>query len=305
MVINSYHAGHPWVADHNGALTRELAEKADLSFHYLDTKRIPASKHPEIADRLFATAKEKRPVVVVLTDDNAVRMLGMRLMGIGIPVVFLGVNENPRTYLGRMDLATGVLERPLFKRSLIFLQDIVGSGLDRCLVLFDDSITSQVIRDTEFSGRSLLMIADVETRFEIVTTFDQWKELVLTAKDRGNDILFAGLYHTLVDAEGGHVPSEDVIRWTSAHSPVPVFAYWDFAVGKGKAVGGLVNSGKIQGSDAARLVRQILSGRSPHTIYPVISEYGDFVFSQHELKRWGLVVPPGLASEGEPVFFVE
>jgi len=299
MIINSYHAEHPWVMREN------LQGIAEISCHYLDAKRVSREQCREMADYVLVVVEKEQPAVVVLTDDSAVQVLGMRIMELGIPVVFLGVNANPRNYLGEMGLATGVLERPLFKRSLAFLQEIIGPELRKCVILFDDSMTSRAIHRTIFNDRSRLMLAGVEAEFKTVATFEEWKQRVLSAKDKGDGILFAGLYHTLKDADGNHVPGEVVIRWTSENSPVPVFGYWVFSVGKGKAVGGLVNSGKAQGRDAAELVRRVLSGEAPETLYPVTSEHGDFLFSLHELKRWGMEIPPGLTKRGGPIFLVE
>lgn len=99
--------------------------------------------------------------------------------------------------------------------------------------------------------------------------------------------------------------SEEVIRWTSAHSQVPVFGYWEFAVGKGKALGGLVNSGTPQGAEAAVLVRRILAGEPLTKLYPVSAEYGDLMFSMHELNRWGIQLPSTFYHEKGPLLLVE
>ena len=305
LVVNSYSRDHPWVRAHNDALRTRLAGRAHLDYCYLDAKLVPPDQVAALAEEAWKRAVELKPDVVVLTDDAAVKHLGMRLMERGIPVVFLGINENPRKYLGDMELATGVLERPLFKRSLLFLQDIMGPSLRHCLILFDDSETSRVIMDTIFHGHRLQRLGHTIAEVRLSNSFERWQQAVLAAKDNDNEALFIGLYHTLVDENGNHVPSEDALAWVSAHSPVPVFAYWDFAVGKGKAVGGLVNSGRPQGVAAADLVIQILDGRAPGTLYPVTPKDGQFLFSRHELERWHISLPDRLAGVPEPVLFVE
>ena len=72
------------------------------------------------------------------------------------------------------------------------------------------------------------------------------EEAVLNAKKNGYEAIFIGLYHTLVDDDGKHVSEQTVLEWTSAHSPVPLFCFWEFSVGKGKAIGGLVLDGRDQ-----------------------------------------------------------
>lgn len=305
VVINSYHREHPWVRAHNDALAERLRGRADLEFRYLDTKRAPSGKYTRLAEQILSELSADPPAVAVLTDDNAVTLLGRQLMALHIPVVFLGVNENPRKYLGKMEMATGVLERPLYKRSLLFLNEILGPKLNRCLILFDSSETSKVILDTIFRGRKRMLLGDTGAELALLDTFGQWKKRVETAPQQGFDALFVGLYHTLTDDEGNHVDSDAVLEWTSAHSAVPVFAYWDFAVGKGKAVGGLVNSGRPQGEAAASLVLDILAGQPPDTLYPVTPKEGQFLFSRSELKRWHITLPDTLAGEDGTILYVD
>jgi ABC-type uncharacterized transport system substrate-binding protein len=305
VVINSYHAEHPWVRAHNDALSARLAGRADLDIRYLDTKRTTPAQYAELAGRFLAEIIADPPGVVVLTDDNAVKLLGRPLMDRHIPVVFLGVNENPRKYLGEMEMATGVLERPLYKRSLLFLNEIMGPRLKHCLILFDSSATSEVIFDSVFRGHKRMILGNTGVELELIETFAQWKDRVLSARQRGFDAIFVGLYHTLTDGEGNHVESDEVLGWTSANSPLPVFAYWDFTVGKGKAVGGLVNSGGPQGEAAADLVLDILAGQAPGSIYPVTPKEGQFLFSRFELDRWNITLPATLAGEGGTILYVE
>ena len=80
--------------------------------------------------------------------------------------------------------------------------------------------------------------------------YSLWQEAVLNAKKNGYEAIFIGLYHTLVDDDGKHVSEQTVLEWTSAHSPVPLFCFWEFSVGTGKAIGGLVLDGVISQSDA-------------------------------------------------------
>ena len=61
--------------------------------------------------------------------------------------------------------------------------------------------------------------------------YQQWQQQVLKAKEAGYQALFIGLYHTLKDADGKPVDAETVLQWSAQHSPVPLFAFWEFSVG--------------------------------------------------------------------------
>jgi len=305
LVINSYHPDFPWVAAHNAALKRGLKDFASLSFFNMNTKRIPPEAFQTAADRAMQKLDIVKPKVVVITDDNALKLLGERISNQRIPVVYLGINANPRDYNVLDHQATGVLERPLFKRSIVFIQDILHDELKKCLVLYDNSTTAQTSLASVFGNQRHLRFAGTETNIRLIGTLRDWHQAVLSAKDQGYNAIIIGLYHTIVDNDGNHVPDEDVIRWTSANSAVPIFGFWDFSIGKGKALGGLVLAAGPQGWEAAKLVKRILAGEKASEIEPVIAETSRFVFSDYELKRWGLKKPVHLTVPSITIRHVE
>ncbi len=303
LVVNSYHADYPWVASHNRALSQGLEGAAELVFLNMDTKRLNPAHHTDRAALALARFRDLKPNLAVLADDYALAALARDVTRTGTPVVYMGINANPRHYAGDTNLMTGVLERPMLKRSIVFLQDILGHPLDRCLVLFDHGPTARATLDTAFGGRAHATVGATRTDIALTNSFKEWKALVRDAGVRGYGALILGLYQTIADQDGNHVPEEEVARWTSANSPVPVFAFWDFAVGPGKAVGGLVLAGRQQGVEAAKLVRRVLAGEPPSRIPPVTAEQGRFVFSRSGLQRWHITLPPDLARPSEPIEF--
>lgn len=305
MVINSYHAEFPWVASHNAALAEKLGDAVTITRLYLDAKRQPSNVVAENVAAIKDVINADKPDIVVLADDIALREFGRFLQTRNIPVVFLGINNNPRVYLGNMTLATGVLERPLMKRSVIYMKEILGDSLSRCLVLFDNGFTARTTLDYVFRGRSSNHFGRIATDIKLLDTVEQWKQTVLTAKQDGYDAIIIGLYHTLFDEQGEHVPDQQVLAWTSANSPVPLFGFWDFSIGQGKAVGGLVLAGEPQGALAATLVRRILNGESPESIQPVTAEAGRLLFSWSEMERWGIQLPDSLRSTDQTLRFVQ
>lgn len=305
FVINSYHASYPWVQSHNEALQNELGDTATLSFHYMDTKRISPDQHDQRATLAMEEYWSTKPDLVVLTDDNALRLLGSRISNAGTPVVYLGINENPRQYISHSTKATGVLERPLLKRSIVFIKELLHGRLNKCLVMFDNGSTSCAIVKNTFGGKDSMNFADTTVDLQLVATFFQWKTHVLASKQMKYDAIILGLFHTLVDEEGNHVPDAMVSQWTSENSPVPVFGFWDFAIGKRKAIGGLVLAGEPQGREAAKLIKRVLAGEDPMTVEPVTAEHGRFVFSRSQMKRWGITIPANFVHPGEELIYVD
>ncbi len=126
VVVNSYNRDFKWVKEHNGILKRGLSGEADVFCHYLDFKRLSKEQAERNVEAVKNILAEQKPAVVVLTDDYALKSLGQFLVDLNIPVVFLGINGNARGYVDNIRKITGVFERPLVKRSVAYLTEIIG-----------------------------------------------------------------------------------------------------------------------------------------------------------------------------------
>lgn len=142
LVIESYHYQHPWDASYRQALRQQLGKNNTLHFFYLDTKRIPKESFNEQANKAWNAYLAMNPNLVILGDDNAINLLALRITANNTPVVYLGMNGNPRRsgFYGVKNL-TGVLERPLMKRNIHEMGQLVPNA-KRALILFDDSDVS-------------------------------------------------------------------------------------------------------------------------------------------------------------------
>lgn len=291
MVISSYHPEYLWDQSYNASLVANLKGEHHISHFYMDTKRRSAEEFDQIAERALAYYHQVKPDLVVLGDDNAINYLATSIASLGTPVVFLGMNENPRHkgLVGHPKI-TGVLERPLLKRNISEMSQLMG-GIKKALVLFDSSNVALTAIEDEFKTQTELRVGQTRVNSQLLGDYDLWQEAVLNARQNGYQAIFIGLYHTLIDEQGRHVDERQVLEWTSAHSPVPLFCFWEFTVGKGKAIGGLVLDGHDQGAKAAELVNAILEGAQPKTLAPRAALRGEYVFSKSELARWQLTLP--------------
>jgi len=131
----------------------------------------------------------------------------------------------------------------------------------------------------------------VEVDIQTIETKAQWQQQVLSAKQDGYTVLIVGLYQTLVDAKGLNVPAEKVIGWTHTNTELPIFAFWDFAVGENKAVGGIVLFGLSQGQRAAKLINQIVEHGHKQPIPIVTGNKGKAIYSEVERARWNIDMP--------------
>ncbi|MUM76880.1 hypothetical protein GKC30_04445 [Pseudodesulfovibrio sp. F-1] len=288
LVIHSYDLDLEWTNQCNRGISSVLADKFLLDHVYLDTKRIPESEFQRRSAEALQTFRRLDPDVVMLGDDNALRLLGPAISETGTPVVYFGINGNPRNYLNPMPRnVIGILERiPLFP----WIRYLCGIVPDtrRVLVLMDESPTSAGLVEVTFGARRQVEFDGCTVSYETTNSWDQWQRLVL-APER-HDLILVPVFHSVKDAGGTHVPYEEVIRWTSKNSSVPVFATQDYAVGDDGVVGAYTIFGEEHGRMAALMVKGILEGVDMLELSVAADQKGLFYFNKKQLDRFGLIL---------------
>lgn len=296
LLIQSYHSGYSWDASYIEGIKQTLLPSIEFETFQMDTKRLPMEQFERKAEQAFAAYQEFKPDIVMLGDDNALNYMLPKLYDEPVSIVFLGINSNPRAilkqYQGQANV-TGVLERPLFVKSLGELRNVFATKEFKVLILFDSGVTSHIAKsyiDNQYTMIRQNLGIDVEIK--ALATRQAWRNQVVSAKQKGFTVIIVGLYQTLVDEYGENVHAEEVIEWTSQNSPLPIFAFWDFAVGAGKAAGGVVLFGHSHGVEAAEMVNQ-LAVQGASTVIPIATgNQGKAIYSKSELSRWGLNMPP-------------
>lgn len=292
VVIESYHQGYQWDKEYYQAIVDKLAPQHQVSHFEMDTKRLAKERYAERAELAWQFIVEQQPQLVILADDNAVHYLHQRLNSIQIPVVYLGVNMNPREYhLNEHKRFTGVLERPLLKRSLLLLERLLPQTKHRkILVLFDGSNTSKIAAEY-ISKQPSSMLSDIEVHILQLTQLAEWQQQVRAAKDNGYSAIVVALYHAVRDEDDQSVDADNLLEWITNHTPVPNFGFWGFSIYANGNLGGYVLDGYHHGSIAANMALRILAGEKPENIFPITDDLGQYRFSRAAIKRWQLKLP--------------
>lgn len=292
VAVDSYTTQYPWSQEWRTVLAQQIGARARITWLELDAKHLSAAALSERARLARASIEAARPDLVVIGDDPALERVGSRLARQG-PILYLGINNNPRHYFRTLPAnVTGVLERPLITRAVLNLAAIVPGGIQRALVLLDDEMTTRVIKNEAFYGYNGIRNGNTQIDLQVTQSFERWQQIVDTAPQR-YQALWIGLYFSMRDANGRAVSGEDVVRWTRAHSRIPVFGLWNFNIGPDKAAGGLVLTGEEQGREAARIAAAILfDGTPPNRLFPVIPTAGRYVFSRAGVARYRLDTAP-------------
>lgn len=292
VVIESYHQSYLWDRQYYQAILDRLTPEHQVLHFEMDTKRLPKERYVERAELAWQFIKQQTPQLVILADDNAVSHLHQRLNDSQIPVVYLGVNINPRQYhLNDYKRFTGVLERPLLKRSLLLLQRILPPQKHRkILVLFDDSNTSKLTANY-ISNQSTSLISDIEIHVLKLATLKEWQQQVTSAKDNGYSAIVVALYHAVRNEQDQSVNAEQLLEWIASNTPIPNFGFWGFSIYAKGNIGGYVLDGYHHGTIAADMAQRILDGVTPENIFPVTDDLGQYRFSYSGMKKWQLTLP--------------
>lgn len=295
LLIESYHSEFAWDKSYVEGIKQTLQAGIEFDSFQMDTKRVPPTDYEKMAELAFVKYTEYKPDTVILGDDNALKYLWPKLYDEPISVVFLGINSNPRellkNYRGQAQI-TGVLERPLFVKTIGELKRLIPGEQMNVRIMFDSGVTSHIAR--QYIERQYAMIqSNLGVDVEIVSarTQNEWQESILSAPDDGVSVVIVGLYQTLVDSAGENVPADEIIVWTNQNSTIPVFGFWDFAVASDKAAGGVVLFGKSQGVTAGQLVNKIVNGESARSIPIQIGNQGNAIYSKAAMAKWGLTPP--------------
>ncbi|WP_028863670.1 ABC transporter substrate-binding protein [Psychromonas aquimarina] len=299
LIIESYHSEYEWDQSYIKGIKSVLLDDFELSYFQMNTKRLPKDSYPQRADKAWQYFQKVQPDLVILGDDNALNYLGRRFSKTSTPVIYLGINNNPRHYhVHRSKNISGVLERPLIKRAIPTVTQLLAQDTKSILLMFDNSLTAHTILEEIFSSNTQIKISGIKVDIRLIGEWEVWKTRLLTASESSYDAVFLGLFHTLKDKNGRHVPAEQVLQWSAQNSPVPPFAFWDFAVGEDKAIGGLVLFGYEQGKLAAEMAREVLTtGIQPYRLGTKTAEKGRYLFSSSQLQKYGITLPEKLSAK--------
>lgn len=295
LVIESYHQSYSWDQGFTRAFQEFLGAEHELTFFEMNTKRLDSERFNERAELAYQTYFNLKPDIVILTDDNALRLVGPMLAGEPTPVFFLGINNNPRDYF---DLTiprnmTGLLERPIISREAINNIKAILPDAKKALVMIDDGITAQGMRD-HFIKNQRGSVGKIRMKAKMHQTFSQWRESVLTAKENGYDLIFVATFQRLLDDDGSFIDADKLIRWTSENTPVPPFAFLEFGVGEQRTIGGTIADSYMHGVLSAQQVLSYLeTGKMPLIRTP---DKGVFLYNQAMLSKWRLSIPEKLKS---------
>lgn len=289
LMLHSYNRGLQWTDDIERGIMDALsarAEQIEFSIDYMDVKRNPDSKYLQtLYDFLSRKYLFNDFDLVITSDDAAFEFMRtyQDLLPDDTPIFFCGVNHIDDDSMDVSERVTGVVES----------YDIT-STLDTALSLHAGVKRIIVINDTTMTGKAnrknlLQIIPEYADRI----SFEFWEdynmdELLGMCEQAGDDSLIFLLSFNR-DHSYNDFTYDESLGLISSHTKVPIYALWDFYLGKG-IVGGMLTSGYSQGSSVGEMVDRYLSG-TPVAAMPVQSTgMNRYMFDHQQLRSFDIPV---------------
>ena len=252
--VDSYHQGYEWSDGIEKGLTAGLKGKCELITFRMDTKKVPANAKQK-GEEAKALIDSKKPDVVILSDDNAVKHILMPFFkDSAIPFVYIGVNWSGDAYGLPYKNTTGMIEVAPIQA---ILQEVkaVSKDVKKAVFLSVDNETEQM--DAKFSQK-LFKAGGIEMETVLVKTLADWKEAFKKAQQSADLVYLSN--------------NAGINDWNEADAKATAEANSKkITVGIYKWMGPyamfvMMKNPEEQGEFGAKAAVQILAGKAPGSI---------------------------------------
>ena len=289
LSIHSYHQEYPWTLSQYTAFQKQLKESLpeltiNYSTEYLDTKRLDSSDEyqKEFIHYLQAKFKSKKPNLIYVTDDNALKFvsLGKEKLGWKTSVIFSGINN---TFFTRPDseyLLTGVYEHKDIHSSIMLAKQIEPKS-SSVIFLGDGGATDKAIKNVIEKGKY-----NSEELTLIYVSDEKLSVLLNNLKKHPSGVVIFTTIGGVHDDKGRHLSLGEIVKkitQTGRKILVMEDAYLLDGV-----LGGYVTSGSSQGISAAQKAVRIIEGTYENKVDRKAAILSEFILSSPEMKSFGL-----------------
>jgi ABC-type uncharacterized transport system substrate-binding protein len=288
LVVMSYHETMPWEREIREGIESQLSRSATIRYVYMNTKNDFAGGAVRAREAL-RFYREFRPHGVIAADDDAVAMFVVPYLKdrVTTPVMFCGVNEEPKTYGFPASNVSGILERAHFRESIAFLHQIYPS-LTRMAFLTMDNPTGrayarQIRREAESYPATVSAIRLVKDLNQALAVTGNLKST--------SDALFVIAMEGLPDPSGRPLAEKNTYRLLSRAYGKPVIGMNDFNIRAGLLCA-VVKTGQEQGSTAARMLLRAMEGTPVSRIPITRNRMGKRLLNVSVMKSLGITPRP-------------
>ncbi|EGU37344.1 sensory box/GGDEF family protein [Vibrio ichthyoenteri ATCC 700023] len=293
LIIHSYHQGFFWTDAFQQGLD-EVFKHSQISTRvmYLDTKRLQSSSYLDQLYSLYKTKFQEEQFKAIVVSDNTALQLMQRLapeLG-NTPVVFGGINNyDPAMHQGLK--ATGITEDIDLLSNLSLIERLQPFA-KKIYVISDHSITGDAVRQQVDKFLSLYPDYNQTVEQVVPNTYDELMAFVQNL-DRQSAVLFWVYYRD----NNGWISDNKDLQQLNQVTGAPIYMVHNLNMGFG-AVGGVMQSGHIQGQQTAGQLMKLLA--EPNGPLPVVKVGSPEIKLDYQaVIKWQL----GVDGESSSVFF--
>lgn len=275
LVLQSYNEHLPWTVSMGEGIREGLEDSPwDLWFESLDVKNLgPEVKLSDLDPWLEAKYAGQRFDLVITEDDAAYAYFARTRETIfrGAPGLAIGLNGRPTTRLSGVSYILENLDS--------------SQTLNLALQLYPRMDTLHLVIDRTETGR--LIRHQIEQAVLVRGAHLDWIDsgsvseiLARCSQVPPGEALIFVLYF---DPSVAYNSYDQMLKAVRKASQVPIFAFWDFAMGSG-ATGGYLYDGKELGRAAARIARRMVEESSTPVF--VDAPYSRWVFDWNEVRNF-------------------
>jgi len=288
LVVMSYEENNPWCEEIKEGIESVLAENADLTYFYMDTK-VNLKDGATKAKAAYAIFRKLQPHGVLTVDDNAQTMFVLPYLKekVNTPVMFCGVNADAEKYGYPAANVSGILERGHIRESIAFLKQLAPAVQ-----------TVGFITKESPSGRALEKQVKLETKplpakiapFEFVLNLKDLRAAV-ERLDNQCDALYLDSLEGILDEHSRPLNYKEIKRHIDGIFKKPIIGANRYYVVQG-ALCAVVKTGQEQGENAAEMLFEAMQG-TPVKEIPIRRNYkGKRVINVTAMEQLGITPRP-------------
>lgn len=318
FILHSYELEHVCGApQHAGVLhglaTAGFAEGKNLQVRAfaMDTKR--GNHTPQAMERqaqaALAAIRAFAPDVLVTLDDNAFRLVALRLVDSDLPIVFSGMNVQPERYDAQTRWLvsrshpghniTGVIEK-LHTLTAFKVQRKILKKMNTVFVISDNSPTGvaavEQVREEMASEPH-----DFAWQLYVTDSWEAYQAHILAACSSDFIDTIYPVALLLKDEQGQVYTAPDILRWTAKVCRKPSIPI-NYGFAKFGIMGGVGVDFESMGYQAGVMVARILRGESPSSIPLEQAERYALVFNTARAKELGVSIPEDILLAADQVY---
>lgn len=287
LVVMSYEENNPWCNEIKEGINSILSDTSEITYFYMDTK-INIEGGPEKAREAYALFQRIKPDGVITADDNAQELFVLPYLKqhLDTPVMFCGVNAEPKRYGFPTPNISGIIERGHIRESIALAKQLLPSLRSVAFLAKTSPSGSALQRKVQSESDTYL----AKTTFHLVNTVNDLSALGNLISEK-SDAIYIDSINGIKDKNGAPLSSKDIIDYLTDEYEKPIIGANQYHVEQG-ALCAVVKTGQEQGRTAAEKLQKAMHG-IPVDEIPVTQNFrGRRIINVTIMKALNLQVRP-------------